>query len=153
MKYLLLLSIFVGSGALAIIIEIPDHNFKTFLVDNYDSSGDGEISVLEAKAVTGLMACCCSDIADVTGIAHFTKLDEFECGHNLLTSLPELPAKYFSMIVGAGSAQIVYVVAGPVLPDPSGDPSLQLQPTPGFARFTPQSSTTLLRRQWTEIFS
>lgn len=53
MKQSYLVFLFVGSVVFGQNIVVPDPNFKAFLVANCDTSGDGQISVTEAQAVTG----------------------------------------------------------------------------------------------------
>ncbi len=72
------------------VVNIPDANFKAFLVTNYDTSHDGEISPVEAEAVTGLMDCGNLGLVDLTGISAFINLERLYCGNNQLTSLPNL---------------------------------------------------------------
>lgn len=70
------------------IINIPDYNFKSKLLNDFDKNYDGEISIAEAESVksyvntefTGL-------IEDLTGIEFFTNLTELYCGHEQLSEL------------------------------------------------------------------
>jgi len=91
---LLLLSVVVPSGMYAQNIIIPDPNFKTFCVFNYDgidgSAMDSEISQAEAAEVLGAMDCSGLGIADLTGVGHFININELHCDSNVLTSLPDL---------------------------------------------------------------
>lgn len=93
MKKLLLsvLTIVVfGIGAKAQNVNIPDANFKTFLVGNsaINTGGDpNEIEVSEAAAFTGPMTCSGLSIRDLTGIEEFTALTELQCNNNFLTDL------------------------------------------------------------------
>lgn len=70
-------------------INIPDVNFKTYLVDDLaiNVNGDDEIQLSEAVAYTGLIDCVNLLISDLTGIEEFTGLTELRCGNNLLTNL------------------------------------------------------------------
>ncbi|MFB0973089.1 MAG: Ig-like domain-containing protein, partial [Bacteroidales bacterium] len=67
-------------------IDIPDANFKAYLVQNFDKNGDGEISLSEAAAVTDIN-CNNMSIASLEGIQYFTALTVLECSYNQLTSL------------------------------------------------------------------
>ena len=70
-------------------VNIPDANFKAFCVLNYDTSGDGEISVSEAANITNTtMDCSNLGITDLTGIEAFTGIERFYCNDNQLKSLP-----------------------------------------------------------------
>jgi len=73
-------------------INIPDPNFKAFLVSNYDTNGDGEIQVSEAEAVTGTMdtpgtSASPGNIMDFTGVEYFTGITKLDCSDEKLTSL------------------------------------------------------------------
>lgn len=67
-------------------INIPDTKFKAYLIENFDTDGDGAISEAEAKAV-GKIEIGDNDIASLQGIEYFTSLDTLDCNHNSLTSL------------------------------------------------------------------
>jgi uncharacterized protein YjdB len=68
------------------VISIPDANFKAYLVHNFDTNGDGEISEQEVAAVTTI-ECSGKSIASLEGIQYFTALKELYCYDNQLTSL------------------------------------------------------------------
>ena len=67
-------------------INIPDANFKAYLVANFDKDGDKEISLDEAEAVKEI-DCSEKNIASLEGIQYFTSLTSLDCGYNQLTSL------------------------------------------------------------------
>ena len=67
-------------------IEIPDENFKQYLVKLFDLNGDGEITQDEAEAVT-FMDCSGLDIESMTGLEYFIRLDTLICKDNLLTGI------------------------------------------------------------------
>ncbi len=75
------------------IINIPDENFKTYLVANFDTDGDGEISIKEAAAVTEIKYRLTNyspeseKIRSLEGIQYFTELTTLDCSCNLLSSL------------------------------------------------------------------
>lgn len=80
MKRTLLLTIalnVIGFGALAQDVNIPDANFKTYLVGNsaINTNSDTEIQVTEAAAFTGNIFGNNLGITDLTGIEAFTSLD------------------------------------------------------------------------------
>ena len=70
-------------------VNIPDANFKAYLVgDNWiNTNGDTEIQVSEATTYTGSIYCSDLNISDLTGIEEFTTLTKLWCGQNYLTSL------------------------------------------------------------------
>jgi len=79
----------LGFAAKAQIVNIPDANFKTYLVGNasINTNGDTEIQTSEASAFTGNINCYNNSIADLTGIEAFVAIGELNCSNNLLTTL------------------------------------------------------------------
>ena len=86
---LLFLSVFMSANLFGQNVNIPDANFKAYLVGNtnINTNGDSEIQVSEASAFTGEISCIGESISDLTGIEAFTALTELDCGLNNLTSL------------------------------------------------------------------
>jgi len=78
-----------GFGAKAQNVNIPDANFKAFLLASIpiNTNGDTEIQISEAIAVTGTIDCSNLSISDLTGIEAFTALANLVCYNNSLTSL------------------------------------------------------------------
>lgn len=68
------------------IINIPDANFKAYLVENFDTDKDGEISDEEAYEVTSIW-CDTMNINSLQGIEYFTSIRKLYCPGNKLTSL------------------------------------------------------------------
>jgi Leucine-rich repeat (LRR) protein len=70
-------------------VNIPDANFKAYLVGNasINTNGDTEIQVSEASAFTGAINCFNLGISDLTGIETFTAIIELICTSNNLSSL------------------------------------------------------------------
>ena len=68
------------------IVEIPDPNFKRYLVKNFDKDGDGEISVVEALMVTRIF-CKDKKISSLKGIEAFENLVQLTCSFNDLCDL------------------------------------------------------------------
>ena len=90
MKTLLLTLISVISlNSSAQNVNIPDANFKAYLVGNalINTNGDSEIQISEAVAFNGYINCPQSNISDLTGIEAFTALTLLYCQVNDLTSL------------------------------------------------------------------
>ena len=75
-------------AALNQIVNIPDANFKSFLVNDssINVNNDTEITVAEAQATTELLINGLS-IADLTGIEAFTNLTRLDCYTNNLTTI------------------------------------------------------------------
>ena len=89
MKKILLILLclpFIGFGQ---NVNIPDANFKAYLVGepSINTNGDNEIQVSEANTFNGTINCSNSSIADLTGIDFFTNLYYLNCQSNQLTSL------------------------------------------------------------------
>ena len=70
-------------------VNIPDANFKAYLVGNtaINTNGDAEIQVSEATTFNGLIYCPILSISDLTGIEAFVNLNELQCYSNQLTNL------------------------------------------------------------------
>jgi Leucine-rich repeat (LRR) protein len=71
-------------------VNIPDVNFKAYLVGNaaINTNADTEIQVSEASAYVGTMNCSNLTISDLTGIEAFTQLTYLDCKANSLTAIP-----------------------------------------------------------------
>ena len=65
-------------------IEIPDANFKSYLLQNLDSNNDGQISTNEVREVT-ILSVGGKEIQSLEGIEFFPNLTELWCMHNNLT--------------------------------------------------------------------
>ncbi len=88
----LLLSIMAITTLYAVnaqIVNIPDTNFKSYLLGNtaINTNADGEIQVSEATAFTGIIVVTSLGISDLTGIEAFTEITRLWATNNLLTSL------------------------------------------------------------------
>lgn len=68
------------------VVNIPDANFKNYLLERYDVTGNGEISQGEAKLITN-MDLHNKDISSLVGVEYMTNLETLSCDHNNLTSL------------------------------------------------------------------
>jgi spore coat protein U-like protein len=73
----------------ACLVNIPDANFKAYLVGNtaINTNADTEIQCSEANAFTGMINCTGLGIADLTGLEFFINLTDFRCVNSGLTSL------------------------------------------------------------------
>lgn len=74
--------------ALSQVVNIPDANFKNFLVsdNNINLNGDSEITMAEAQATTELIMDG-TGIADLTGIEAFINLTRLDVPNNSLTTI------------------------------------------------------------------
>lgn len=70
-------------------VNIPDPNFKTYLVGNYaiNTNFDAEIQVAEASAFAGRINISSSSVSDLTGLEAFTSLTSFNCSYNSISNL------------------------------------------------------------------
>ena len=68
------------------VLDIPDPNFKAYLVANYDQNNDNEISPFEIEKQRSLIVSSMG-IASLKGIEHFTNLEGLACDNNSLTEL------------------------------------------------------------------
>ncbi|MDR0682600.1 MAG: hypothetical protein LBG15_12270 [Dysgonamonadaceae bacterium] len=75
---------YLGEGELS--IDIPDENFRNYLVENFDKNEDGEISREEALLIKTIN-CSNKDIHSLSGIEYLVNLQSLNCLGNNLTSL------------------------------------------------------------------
>jgi hypothetical protein len=70
-------------------VNIPDANFKAYLVGNtaINTNGDNEIQISEASVFNGNIDCNSMNIINLTGIEAFTAITSLYCYSNSLTSL------------------------------------------------------------------
>jgi len=90
MKLLLTGLLFLLSGLMfSQNVNIPDANFKNYLLTNtaVNTNNDSEIQLSEATTFTGTLAFQFWFVSDLTGIEAFTNLTILDCGDNNLTSL------------------------------------------------------------------
>ncbi len=73
----------------ACIVNIPDANFKNYLVGdtNINTNGDTEIQCSEAAVFANTINCSGLNISDLTGIQAFTALTALICASNQLTNI------------------------------------------------------------------
>ncbi|NQY08694.1 MAG: T9SS type A sorting domain-containing protein [Flavobacteriales bacterium] len=88
MKRIAILLLVLPVFASAQVVDIPDANFKQYLVERTDinTNGDDEIQVSEA-ILTDSIAFWDLFISDLTGIEAFTALTYLRCAENNLSSL------------------------------------------------------------------
>ena len=86
---LLFLPILFGCDNGNDIVNIPDANFKIYLVGNtaINTNGDKEIQVSEASTFTDAIDLFDLNISNLKGIEAFTALTKLDCSDNQLTSL------------------------------------------------------------------
>lgn len=81
--------LYISLGAFAQNVNIPDANFKTYLlgVSAINTNADSEIQVSEAAAYTGIINCQSMNILDLTGIEAFTAVTDLKCSNNPLGTI------------------------------------------------------------------
>lgn len=120
MKKLLLASYLLGigsiSGAFAQNVNIPDANFKAYLLGNtsLNTNADGEIQVSEAAAYNNQINCSNLGINDMTGIEAFTAVTSIWCNDNNLTSL-DLSACTVLNNINCNNNQLTNLVVNPLI--------------------------------------
>ena len=84
------------------IIEIPDANFKAYLLENFDKNNDGNISTSEANAVKEIN-CSGKNIKLLDGIEKFTNLKSLNCSNNQLDEVDIRYNKKLERLVCTGN--------------------------------------------------
>ena len=69
-----------------VTVEIPDANFKSYLIEKFDKNKDGEISRAEAKAAKTI-SCAGLHIESLIGIAYFSNIKSLDCSNNQLDEI------------------------------------------------------------------
>ena len=71
------------------LVDIPDANFKNYLIENFsiNTNGDGEIQCEEAEGYFNEINCAELDISDLKGIEAFPFISSLDCSSNLLNSI------------------------------------------------------------------
>ena len=89
MKKLLLILLCLPMIGFGQNVNIPDANFKAYLVGNssINTNGDSEIQVSEATFFSDTIDCDNMSINDLTGIEAFISLSSLSCNYNNLTNL------------------------------------------------------------------
>lgn len=98
--------------------EFEDENFYNFVMENYDSNGDGVLMESEAQAVES-MNVYHSDIGSLKGIEQFTKVNTLVIGSNNkieelahIDLLPELKELYLSYCSALSDISIIMNISG-----------------------------------------
>lgn len=87
--YIFVSFLFYINTSSAQTVNIPDANFKNYLLSNslINTNLDGEIQTTEANSFTGTIFAENKNIGDLTGIQDFTNLTNLQCWSNQLTTL------------------------------------------------------------------
>lgn len=90
MKVRAILIIFlIAFGVKGQIVNIPDTNFKSYLVGNpsINTNGNSEIEVSEAASFNGDIICPGMGISDMTGVEAFPQIINLRCYNNAISTL------------------------------------------------------------------
>lgn len=68
------------------MVNIPDEKFKAYMIENFDTDEDGEISEDEALEIKEIR-CNQREISSLEGIASFVNLEILVCSRNKLSSI------------------------------------------------------------------
>lgn len=113
-QFLFLLTFFKFSFFYTQVVNIPDSNFKSYLVgnSNINTNGDAEIQLSEANNFNGFIDCSFKNITDLTGIETFVKINQLICNDNLLTNLDT--SKNINLVsLECGNNRLVSLVVSP----------------------------------------
>ena len=69
-----------------LFVEIPDANFKAYLLENFDKNNDSQISLSEAKRIK-VVDCSGRNIQSLAGIEKFVNLQSLNCSNNQIDEL------------------------------------------------------------------
>ena len=69
-------------------VYIPDANFKAYLVGEFDTNGDNEISLEEAGNIRAIdISASLLQVKSMAGVEYFSNLETLDCSYNRITSL------------------------------------------------------------------
>lgn len=105
-----------------VMVEIPDANFKTYLLENFDKNSDGNISLSEAKAVKEIN-CSGKGIEKLDGIEKFENIVSLDCSNNQLDELEIRYNKKLNKLVCKGNKEPLTVYLG--MTSPLRNPNVQ----------------------------
>ena len=93
------------------IVVIPDANFKSYLLENFDKNNDGNITISEANAVKAIN-CAGKNINDLTGIEKFINLESLDCSNNNLLELEIRYNKKLNKLACKGNEDQMFIYIG-----------------------------------------
>jgi hypothetical protein len=104
------------------IVEIPDANFKAYLLENFDKNNDGNITISEAKAVKEIN-CAGKNVEDLTGIEKFENLESLDCSNNNLIELEIRYNKKLNKLACKDNQEQMFIYIG--MSSPLKNPNVQ----------------------------
>ena len=94
-----------------VIVEIPDANFKAYLLENFDKNNDSNMSLSEVKAVKEIN-CSGRNIERLDGIEKFENLESLDCSNNKLDELVILYNRKLNKLVCSGNNVGMFLYVG-----------------------------------------
>ncbi len=94
-----------------VIIEVPDMNFKTYLLEKFDKNNDGNLSLSEAKTIKEINVSG-REIEHLDGIEKFANLETLDCSNNLLDELELRYNKKLNKLVCTGNNNPLTIYIG-----------------------------------------
>lgn len=70
-------------------VDIPDDNFRNYILTNFDADGDGRLSRQEAETITSI-DCRNLSISSIAGVRQMTNLTDLNCAYNTITDALDL---------------------------------------------------------------
>lgn len=74
------------TGGDANIVYIWDEAFRAYLLENFDSDGDGNLQIAEAEAIRTI-SIGSRHVTSLEGIEYMTNLTSLDCSHNQITEI------------------------------------------------------------------
>ena len=93
------------------MVEIPDANFKAYLLEKFDKNKDGNISLAEAKAVKEIN-CSGRNIESLSGIERFSNLLVLDCSNNQLDEVILVKNKKLNQLNTKNNNQLLTIHIG-----------------------------------------
>ena len=101
-KFITILSLLIimSIGANAQLVTIPDSHFVTWLQSNYPACMTGNQLDTTCSSIqsTAFINATHDSLSDLTGIQYFINLRSLNCGYNLISTIPSLPATLTTFI-------------------------------------------------------
>ncbi|MDR3251280.1 MAG: hypothetical protein LBT42_06415 [Tannerella sp.] len=85
-----------------VFVELPDANFKSYILENFDANKDGKLSLQEAKLIKEI-DCSGREIEVLDGIEKFENLESLDCKDNQLEELELRYNKKLNKLVCTGN--------------------------------------------------
>ena len=99
------------------IVNIPDANFKAYLLSNanINTINDGNITYSEAAAFNGVMSCSALSITNLTGIEAFTGYLYLNCTNNSITTLDLSANVHMQGMLEVGNNPLTSLILPPAI--------------------------------------